>query len=51
VRSNRYPLRAPVLVVGLKPPQAGSAYYDWFAWMQGKAGQTIVARRYAVISD
>jgi phosphate transport system substrate-binding protein len=46
VSAGAYPLRTPVLVVGTMPPEPGSGYYEWFAWMQSDDGQEIVGRRY-----
>lgn len=46
VSAATYPLRAPILVVGLNPPDPGTIYYDWFAWMQSEEGQQIVTQRY-----
>ncbi len=47
VSAGLYPLRAPLLIVGLRPPAAGSFYEGWFAWLQSAEGQRVVARRYA----
>jgi phosphate transport system substrate-binding protein len=44
-----YPLRAPILIVGLQPPEAGTASYDWFAWMQSEPGQQILGQRYGTL--
>lgn len=49
VSGGTYPLRAPLLVVGLAPPAEDSVYRDWFAWMQSEAGQAVVAQRYAAL--
>lgn len=49
VSRGTYPLRAPLLVIGLEPPAAGSIYRDWFAWMQSAAGQQVVGQRYGVL--
>jgi phosphate transport system substrate-binding protein len=49
VSANQYPLRAPILMVGLDPPDEDSVYRDWFAWMQGSDGQEIVGRRYGAL--
>ncbi len=46
VSAATYPLRTQVMIVGLVPPEPGSALYRWFAWMQSDAGQQIVRRRY-----
>ena len=50
VSAETYPLHMPVRVVGLVPPEPGSAIYNWFAWMQSGAGQQIVGRRYGSFS-
>jgi ABC-type phosphate transport system substrate-binding protein len=47
VGAGQYPLRSTILVVGLQPPEDGSIYRDWFAWMQSEAGQAIVGQQYA----
>ncbi|MBN1201759.1 MAG: substrate-binding domain-containing protein [Anaerolineae bacterium] len=52
VGANVYPLRAPIFVVGPDPPDAESAYWDLFAWMQSQGGQAVVGQRYgALLSD
>ncbi|MBN1565176.1 MAG: substrate-binding domain-containing protein [Anaerolineae bacterium] len=50
VSAERYPLHTPVMIVGLSPPDVGSAIYDWFAWIQSDAGQHVVTRRYGSFS-
>jgi phosphate transport system substrate-binding protein len=45
-----YPLWTPILLVGPVPPEAGTAVYDWFAWMQSEAGQQIVGQNYGRLS-
>jgi ABC-type phosphate transport system substrate-binding protein len=50
VVADAYPLRTPVLIVGRMPPEPGSGYYEWFAWMQSDAGQEIVGRRYVPLA-
>ncbi len=50
VSSGDYPLRSPILIVGLEAPPAGSVYWDWFAWMQSEPGQRVVGRRYGALS-
>ena len=47
VSAGTYPLRAPLLIVGARPPEPDSYYYGWIAWLQSDAGQAVVARRYA----
>lgn len=47
VSAGDYPLRAPLLIVGTRPPEPDSYYYRWFAWLQSAEGQRVVARRYA----
>lgn len=47
VGAGQYPLHSTILVVGLQPPEDGSIYRDWFAWMQSEAGQAIVRQQYA----
>ncbi|NLX10514.1 MAG: hypothetical protein GXY36_12735 [Chloroflexi bacterium] len=47
VQANLYPLRMPIMIVGRQPPEAGSIYYAWFAWMQSEAGQAIIGQHYA----
>ncbi len=49
VSAGTYPLRAPLLIVGLHPPAPDSLYRDWFAWMQSAAGQQVVGQRYGVL--
>ncbi len=50
VSAGTYPLRAPLLIVGLAPPTGDSLYRDWFAWMQSEAGQRIIGRWYGTVS-
>jgi len=50
VSQGSYPLRTPLLVVGVSPPAEGSFYYDWFAWMQSPAGQAVIGQRYGTLS-
>ncbi len=47
VSNGTYPLRAPLWIVGVRPPEPNSFYYDWFAWLQSAEGQRVVAQRYA----
>ena len=47
VVSGEYPLRMPVQIVGLEPPDPDSVYRDWFAWMQSEDGQALVRARFA----
>ncbi len=49
VSQDLYPLRAPVLVVGLQAPGDQDVYRDWFAWMQSSAGQMIVGQHYGTL--
>lgn len=49
VSSGAYPLRTPIVVVGLAAPDEHSIYREWFAWMQSAAGQAIVGRRYGTL--
>jgi phosphate transport system substrate-binding protein len=49
VNAGNYPLRTPILIVGLEPPAADSIYYQWFAWMQSAEGQAIVGRAYGML--
>ena len=49
VSTDAYPLRTPVLIVGLDAPAPDTIYYDWFAWMQSDPGQQIVARYYGTL--
>jgi ABC-type phosphate transport system substrate-binding protein len=51
VSANAYPLRTPVLIVGLEAPAPDTIYYDWFAWMQSDPGQQIVAQHYGTLPD
>ncbi|MBN1681162.1 MAG: substrate-binding domain-containing protein [Anaerolineae bacterium] len=46
INANLYPLRTPIMIVGLEPPADESIYRDLFAWMQSDAGQTIVSEWY-----
>ncbi len=50
VSAGTYPLRAPLLIVGARPPEPDSYYYGWIAWLQSDAGQRIVAQRYAPLN-
>jgi phosphate transport system substrate-binding protein len=50
VSANTYPLRTPILIVGLEAPVPRTIYYDWFAWMQSDNGQQIVAQHYGTAS-
>jgi ABC-type phosphate transport system substrate-binding protein len=50
VAAGLYPLTVPLLIVGKTPPAPGSFYYEWFAWMQSGAGQTIIRQKYAPLS-
>mgnify|MGYP005846083361 CR=1 FL=1 len=43
--SEQYPLRAPIVFVGLEAP-GNDAYRQFFAWAQSPAGQAIVRQRY-----
>ncbi len=47
IASGQYPLLMPIQIVGLAPPEEGSVYRDWFAWMQSPAGQALVQARYS----
>ena len=47
VSAETYPLRVPLLIIGLQPPSVESPYYDWFSWMQSEAGQEVIGRHYA----
>lgn len=47
IDSGQYPLLMPIQIVGLEPPEEGSFYRDWFAWMQSDAGQALVRSRYS----
>lgn len=51
VASGAYALRSEILIVGLQPPEEGSIYRDWFAWMQSEAGQAIVSQQYAPLQN
>ncbi len=51
VSADVYPLRTPVLIVGLEAPAPDTIYYDWFAWMQSDPGQQIVARHYGTLTN
>ncbi len=50
VTSGTYPLRTPLLIVGLAPPSENSLYRDWFAWMQSDAGQRVIGRWYGALA-
>lgn len=45
-----YPFRTPVLIVGLTPPEPGSIYEQWFAWMQSETGQQVIGQHYGQLS-
>lgn len=49
VSAGTYPLRAPLLVVGVEPPAEGTIYRQWFGWLQSSAGQQVVGRRYGTL--
>jgi phosphate transport system substrate-binding protein len=44
-----YPLRTPILIVGLKAPDESSLVRDWFAWMQSESGKTLIESRLSSI--
>ncbi len=50
VSDNLYPLRSPLLFVGLKPPD-DDAYRAFFAWVQSPAGQAVVGKRYGALKS
>lgn len=45
VTANQYPLRAPIVFVGLREP-GNDAYRAFFVWAQSPEGQVIVRRHY-----
>jgi phosphate transport system substrate-binding protein len=49
VGQGSYPLRTPLLIVGTHPPEEGSFYYEWFAWMQSPPGQAVIGQRYGTL--
>jgi phosphate transport system substrate-binding protein len=51
VGADAYPLRTPVLIVGLEAPAPDTIYYNWFTWMQSDPGQQIVAQHYGTLPD
>jgi phosphate transport system substrate-binding protein len=49
VTSGQYPLRTPILFVGLREP-GNDPYRAFFAWAQSQEGQAIVRRRYGTLA-
>ncbi len=49
VTGNQYPLRTPIVFVGLHSPD-NDAYRAFFAWVQSPEGQAIVRRHYGGLS-
>ncbi len=49
VAERRYPLRSPLLFVGMKAPD-DDLYRAFFAWTQSPAGQAIVGKTYAPLA-
>ncbi len=49
--SGQYPLPMMIQIVGLAPPEEGSIYRDWFAWMQSGDGQALVRARYGAFKE
>jgi phosphate transport system substrate-binding protein len=45
VSANQYPLRTPIIFVGLRAPN-DDGYRAFFAWTQSPEGQAVVKRRY-----
>jgi phosphate transport system substrate-binding protein len=45
VAANQYPIRAPLVFTGPRPPQ-DDAYRAFFAWVQSPDGQMVVRRHY-----
>ncbi len=45
VSSGQYPIRTPIIFVGLHAPD-NDAYRTFFAWVQSPEGQAVVRRRY-----
>ncbi|MBX3085195.1 MAG: substrate-binding domain-containing protein [Anaerolineae bacterium] len=50
VSANQYPIRAPMLFVGRRPPN-DDYYRAFFAWVQSPEGQAIVRQHYGGLSS
>jgi phosphate transport system substrate-binding protein len=48
--NNQYPLRIPILFVGLQAP-GNDAYRDFFIWVQSPGGQAIVRQHYGALAS